>query len=143
MAPVRPEWALTSTLAPVAQWTERLPSKQRVAGSNPARGASEMQLNIETEIDDDTLNVRLAGDFDMGSVATFRSTVEGEQAPWRRVVVEMSDVGFMDSSGLQELVRLNNRARELGLEMVLAQPSQPVRRLLELTGLDAQFIVRG
>ena len=27
-----------SAKAPVAQWTERLPSKQRVAGSNPARG---------------------------------------------------------------------------------------------------------
>ena len=28
----------TSLHAPVAQWTERLPSKQRVAGSNPAWG---------------------------------------------------------------------------------------------------------
>ena len=27
-------------VVPVAQWIERLPSKQRVAGSNPARDAS-------------------------------------------------------------------------------------------------------
>ena len=100
-----------------------------------------MQLNIETEIDGDTLNLTLSGEFDMGSVPAFRSTVEGEQPPWRRIVIELGDVGFMDSSGLQELVRVNNRARELGREMVLAQPSQPVRRLLELTGLDTQFTV--
>ena len=101
-----------------------------------------MHLTIETEIQDETLNVRLAGEFDMGSVPEFRSKVEGDENPWRRVVIDLSDVVFMDSSGLQELVRLNNRTRELGLEMVLAHPSQPVRRLLELTGLDTHFVVR-
>jgi hypothetical protein len=30
---------LNSNPVPVAQWIERLPSKQRVAGSNPARDA--------------------------------------------------------------------------------------------------------
>ena len=33
-----PPAALRSARAPVAQWTERLPSKQRAAGSNPAGG---------------------------------------------------------------------------------------------------------
>ena len=33
---------LPSEAAPVAQWTERPPSKRRVAGSNPAGGASEL-----------------------------------------------------------------------------------------------------
>jgi len=48
----------------------------------------------------------------------------------------------MDSSGLQELVRLNNRAHERGFELVLTTPSPPVMRLLELTGLQSHFTIR-
>jgi anti-anti-sigma factor len=102
-----------------------------------------MLLKIDTQTAGDTLNVTLAGEFDMGSVAAFRAAVEEAVEPWRRVVIDMSDVGFMDSSGLQELVRLDNRARERGLEVIIAKPSLPVTRLLELTGLGAHFNVRG
>ena len=59
------------------------------------------------------------------------------------MVIDVSDVAFMDSSGLQELVRLDNRARERGLEVVLARPSVPVMRLLELTGLEQHFKLSG
>jgi anti-sigma B factor antagonist len=98
-----------------------------------------MLLKIDTEAVDDTLVVRLSGEFDMGSVADFRSAVEATPEPWRRAIIDMNDLVFMDSSGLQELLRLNNRARERGLEVVLRQPSVPVMRLLELTGLETHF----
>ena len=101
-----------------------------------------MLLKIQTETDGDTLNVTLSGEFDMGAVAVFRRTVEDQAEPWRRAVIDMSDLAFMDSSGLQELVRLNNRARERGLEVVVARPSLPVTRLLELTGLEHHFTIR-
>jgi anti-anti-sigma factor len=102
-----------------------------------------MLLKIDTETEGDTLNVTLAGEFDIGAVEQFRTTVEESAEPWRRVVIDMSDLAFMDSSGLQELVRLDNRARERGLEVIIAKPSLPVTRLLELTGLGAHFNVRG
>jgi anti-sigma B factor antagonist len=102
-----------------------------------------MLLRIDTETEGDTLNVTLSGEFDMSAIAAFRKSVQDGAEPWRRVVIDMSDLAFMDSSGLQELVRLDNRARQRGLEVVLARPSVPVMRLLELTGLGQHFKLSG
>jgi anti-sigma B factor antagonist len=101
-----------------------------------------MLLKIHTEAEGDTLNVTLSGEFDMGAVAAFRAAVEEAPDPWERAAIDMNDVVFMDSSGLQELLRLNNRAREKDLEVVLVRPSVPVLRLLELTGLESHFSIR-
>jgi anti-sigma B factor antagonist len=101
-----------------------------------------MLLKIETEMDVDTLRVTLAGEFDGASVDAFRAAVQQTPLPWERVAIDLRDLVFMDSSGLHELVRLNERARQLGLEVTLVRPSQPVMRLLELTGLEAEFAVR-
>ena len=60
---------------------------------------------------------------------------------WQRLLLDMSDIAFLDSTGLGALVRLNQRSRELDLEMLLVSPSPPVVRLLELTGLEQQFAV--
>ena len=101
-----------------------------------------MQLRIDTEVDGDTLRVTLSGEFDIASVGAFREAVEHSDTPWRRAELDMSDLAFLDSSGLQALVQLNNRAREQGLEVTLVQPSHPVTRLLQLTGLESQFAIR-
>jgi anti-sigma B factor antagonist len=101
-----------------------------------------MLLRIETNVEGDTLTVKLGGEFDMGSIGRFREVVEAAEEPWQRAEIDLRDVVFMDSSGLQELVRLNNRAHERNLEVVLTRPSAPVMRLLELTGLQSHFTIR-
>ena len=101
-----------------------------------------MLLKIDTQIDGDTLQVALAGEFDMGAVGAFRTEVEDAPSSWRRVEIDMNDVVFMDSSGLQELLRFNNRARERELEVVIVRPSVAVTRLFELTGLETHFTIR-
>ena len=99
-------------------------------------------MKINTEIEDGTLRLTLAGEFDMGEVAYFRKAIQGPDESWQRVVVEMRDVAFMDSSGLQELLHFQERVREMGRELVLSRPSVAVLRLLELTGVDSHFTVR-
>ncbi|MGH8874316.1 MAG: STAS domain-containing protein, partial [Acidimicrobiia bacterium] len=55
-------------------------------------------------------------------------------------VLDLAGVGFMDSTGLRELRRALERAREQSLELVIACAlDSPVRRLLGLTNLDAEF----
>jgi len=98
-----------------------------------------MLLKIDTRVERDTLRVTLAGEFDLSSINAFRDAVEGEETPWKHAEIDLSDVVFMDSSGLQALVALNNRAQERGFDVTLVRTSEPVARLLELTGLTSQF----
>jgi anti-sigma B factor antagonist len=54
------------------------------------------------------------------------------------VVVDLSDLTFMDSSGIGALVRARNRIRAGGRgELVLTKPGAIVRKTLEIVGIDA------
>jgi anti-sigma B factor antagonist len=56
----------------------------------------------------------------------------------RRLIVEMSRVGFMDSTGITAL--LTARKRLLGPSEIVLRGVQPnVRRVLEITAVDALF----
>jgi anti-anti-sigma factor len=51
------------------------------------------------------------------------------------VQLDLSEVGFVDSAGLGALLALRERAQDRGIELGITRVSDPVRRLLELTGL--------
>jgi anti-sigma B factor antagonist len=57
------------------------------------------------------------------------------------VVIDVTDVTFLDSSGLGVLIALQNMALERGREAVLRGPSRRIWRLLEITGLAGIFTV--
>jgi anti-anti-sigma factor len=52
----------------------------------------------------------------------------------RALVLDLADVGFVDSAGLGALLSIRERTTQLGIEMAIARPSDAVRRLLELAG---------
>jgi anti-sigma B factor antagonist len=85
-----------------------------------------------------TVNVVLAGELDMG--ATFRLEPELDrlldEGDVRRLVLDVGGVEFMDSAGLSVLISANQRARDLGIDMSLANPSDAVRRVLDASGTD-------
>ena len=55
------------------------------------------------------------------------------------IVVDLTDVTFIDSSGLRSLLGASRRAGERSGAVVLRSPSPAVQRLLEITGTTAQF----
>lgn len=57
----------------------------------------------------------------------------------QRVLVDFSETGYIDSSGLGALVSLNKRIRERGGELRLAALNEDLRTLFELTRLDTLF----
>lgn len=53
-----------------------------------------------------------------------------------RIVVDLSQIAFMDSSGLGALIAGLKRARQVGGDLRIAGPTEQVRTVLSLTNLD-------
>jgi len=53
-----------------------------------------------------------------------------------QVVIDLSEVTFMDGSGLRLLERFQRECRDRGLVVGLARPAPHIRRLLELVEMD-------
>ncbi|MEH2029893.1 MAG: STAS domain-containing protein [Nostoc sp.] len=54
-------------------------------------------------------------------------------------IIDLTEVNFMDSSGLVPLVKGLKAARQSGCRLVLCNVQAPVRLILELTQLDTVF----
>ncbi len=97
-----------------------------------------MKITLNTS-DIEAACLQLSGRFDAHEVADFRARFDALVPPATALDVDLSDVNFIDSSALAELVRGLKHCRQAGGDLRLLQPSSPVRVILELTGLDKAF----
>lgn len=59
-----------------------------------------------------------------------------------KIVLDLSQVGFMSSAGLRELVLAYKKVKGVqGGDLRIAQPSSRVREVLEMAGLDTIFAI--
>ncbi|MGI8623902.1 MAG: STAS domain-containing protein [Solirubrobacteraceae bacterium] len=84
--------------------------------------------------------LELAGELDLAVGERFHALMAeiAAEAP-RLVVADMTEVGFLDSTMLRELLRAHRAFDEAGGRLVITAAQLPVRRLLELTGTDEVF----
>lgn len=88
----------------------------------------------------DQLVVAVVGELDIvGKRALCACVAKGLDSAVAQVVLDLSGVSFMDAQGLSALVVSRARALSLGRGLVLAGVSVAVRRLLEITRLEASF----
>ena len=85
------------------------------------------------------------------SVVTFTGEVDLESSPAAReillkclestskVIVDLSEVSYIDSSGVASLVEALQAAKKNGSQFAMAAVSEPTRRVLELARLDKVF----
>jgi anti-anti-sigma factor len=100
-----------------------------------------LPLGLVSRLEDDRLEVELAGDFDMA--ATFKVEPQLDrmlaEKDVRSLVLDLGAVRFIDSAGLGALISIRDRTRGLGIEMALANVSPPVQRILDATGMGPVF----
>jgi anti-sigma B factor antagonist len=59
----------------------------------------------------------------------------------RRLLIDFSRTGYIDSSGLGALVSMSKKIREAGGELRLSGLNEDLRSLFELTKLDTLFAI--
>lgn len=92
---------------------------------------------LEIEVDDNGSHTlcRPIGELDAYTVTDFRDSLVG-LATKPRVVIDLSEVPFMDSAGLGALIGGIRRAREHGGDVAVACSRPTLTRLLHTTGFD-------
>ncbi len=80
--------------------------------------------------------VRLRGELDVAGAPELRSVLYPMLDDGQSVVVDCSELHFLDSTGLGVLIWAHKRAREHGREVRLRATSGAVAKVLDITGLD-------
>jgi anti-anti-sigma factor len=106
-------------------------------GCEPIGGGGHMNPGeIHCLLSGDVTVIRVAGEFDETLVAQFMDAVAGVDGD---VVVQLGGVTYADSSALRCLVMAKQALSLRDRILVVASPSEPVVRLLEITGLLDEF----
>jgi anti-sigma B factor antagonist len=98
------------------------------------------ELAVRDEWDDDGVTVEVSGEIDLSTVGAFSAhlrDVAGRNP--KRLVIDLSGVGFVDPSGLHAFVRVRGDLPE-SCPIVLRSPRRRVRKVFDITGLTAAFV---
>ena len=101
-----------------------------------------MELVIDTTRDDDGAVMTVGGDIDLYSSPRLREAIFAElDRVVGRLALDLSEVRYMDSSGVATLVEGLQRAKASKVPFKLVAPSPKVRQVLEMTRLESVFEV--
>ena len=80
------------------------------------------------------------GQIDLYSVAALKTALlEAIDDGITELVVDLSDVDFIDSTGLGLLVGVSKRLRLLGGKVAIVTTDETIRKIFEIAGLTSQF----
>jgi stage II sporulation protein AA (anti-sigma F factor antagonist) len=96
-----------------------------------------------SQVDADGLVIaELSGELDLDRADAVRDSLAATSAGaggCRYLNVDVSEVSFIDSYALGALVSARNTAASHGVSLTLTNPSQPVRKAIQVTGLNHVF----
>ena len=104
---------------------------------------SRSQLTLEIDRTDDGAVVRCFGSLVYGTTSALYSKVHPLIPGSKRIVLDLSELTYMDSMGLGILARLYVSAKASGCRLELIHIGKRIKELLDLTGMWSVFATIG
>ena len=103
-------------------------------------GPPERLFDVRLEHLNGLARVRVSGELDMASQPAFERAISvAEQHGSQGLIVDLSDLAFMDSSGLSALLRARERAEDVERTVSVRGAKGEIQRLLVVSGLHWVF----
>jgi anti-sigma B factor antagonist len=97
-------------------------------------------MKIRTQDYNGVAVMELQGELGSDSIGLFQNTVADIIAAHKvGVVLDMSNVRFIDSAGLEQLLRVQDYCNENNCQLKLAGLDENLTRILEVTRLEKKF----
>lgn len=102
-----------------------------------------MTLHAATVHSCDHESITVSGELDIATVPYLRTVIDPavRRGPVPSVILDISDLTFMDSTGLGLILACHQAAEERGGRLVIVNPARQVHRLLAATKVDAHIPV--
>ncbi|WP_328475741.1 STAS domain-containing protein [Actinoplanes sp. NBC_00393] len=102
-------------------------------------------VTFQEDADSGVLSATISGELDLAESDEIRDSLAAAAAntSCRYLLVDVSDVTLIDSYAMGALVSARNSAASVGVTLTLVDPSPPVRKAIEVTGLADVFGLTG
>ena len=101
---------------------------------------AEPVLVVDVERDGDEAIVRIDGEIEFATAPRLRSELlDLAQDGATPVILDLSNVPFLDSAGISLLIQAKKRLDAAGSDLVLRAPQPNIRRVLEISGVTELF----
>ena len=97
-------------------------------------------LSLETREEGDQVRIAVEGELDLSSALTFDEEVRRaeERAP-RTLVIDLSGLRFLDSTGLRLIMSAQARAKKRGHRLAIVEGGHAVQRIFRLAGVNRRL----
>lgn len=131
------DWGTEYSLREVSPGSRRpAPPTRHDLRSRPIRGGSQ-ELALECSLGENqgARVVVVSGEVDLATISLLRDALSQAVEGRRSVIVDISRLQYIDSTGLSELLNHHRRAQTRNQHFVLAGPSRLLSKLLQITHL--------
>jgi anti-sigma B factor antagonist len=114
----------------------------RTARNSARMSQDELSIDVKHEDGGELLIFKLRGSLDLATSPTVRAALmDATEKGKRDLIVDLTQLEFLDSTGLGALIGAHRRASEHGGTLRLIVAEGPIARLLNITGLIRVFAV--
>ena len=112
--------------------------KAEKEGNRKMCAARDRKPGFDSEFTGTVLKIKLRGEIDHHSAAAVRAAIDDmirSKRPYE-LIIDMSAVDFMDSSGLGLIMGRYNTMKEIGGSVTVADPTPATEKIMNLAGLE-------